>query len=178
MWPEEITKLRPILLNCGLVEEFKWEKPCYCHDGENVVILQEMKSFLALMFFKGALLTDSQNVLVDHGPNSRSARRIQISSKEDVIRLADTIKTLVSEAIEVEKSGKMVGPTPKLKLVAELQRRLDREAALRTAFEALTPGRQREYNLYFSNAKQEKTRMDRIEKFAPKILNGEGLRDR
>lgn len=137
-----------------------------------------MKNFLSLMFFKGALLKDNENVLRAQGPNSRSARRIQITSVEDVDRLKGTIKRYVYQAIEVEKAGKTVGPAASLILAAELQQRIDCDSALKVAFEALTPGRQREYNLYFSNAKQAKTRNARIERLVPKILAGKGMRER
>ncbi len=177
-WPDEIAALRPILLGSGLTEEFKWRKPCYSHEGKNVVIVQEMKEFLALMFFKGALLSDPEAVLVDQGPNSRSARRIQFTSVDEVNRLAATTAAYLAEAIDVEDAGLEVGPPPELVLVAELQERLDHDAELKTAFESLTPGRQREYNLYFSGAKQPATRDARIERYAEKILDGKGLRDR
>lgn len=177
-WPEEMTDLRPILLSCGLTEEIKWGKPCYTHEGRNIVILQEMKDFLALMFFKGALLNDSKGVLEEQGPNSRSARRIRFTSVEDVARLADTVKAYIDEAIDVEEAGLEVGPAPELAFVEELQNRLDQDPAFKAAFETLTPGRQREYNLYFSDAKQAETREARVEKYADKILDGKGFRDR
>jgi uncharacterized protein YdeI (YjbR/CyaY-like superfamily) len=177
-WPEEMTGLRPILLSCGLTEEIKWGKPCYSHEGSNIVIIQEMKDFLALMFFKGALLNDPAGVLEEQGPNSRSARRIRFTSAEDLARLAETVTAYVDEAIDVEEAGLEVGPPPELALVDELQHRLDRDPTLKTAFEALTPGRQREYNLHFSNAKQASTREARVEKCAQKILDGKGFRDR
>lgn len=173
-----MTDLRPILLGCGLTEDIKWGKPCYSHDGSNVVILQEMKHFLALMFFKGALLEDPEGVLVDQGPNSRSARRIEFTSGEDVARMATIVRTLLDEAIGVEEAGLEVGPPPTLDLVTELRDRLDRHPALEAAFESLTPGRQREYNLYFAGAKQAKTREARIDKHAERIMGGQGLRDR
>ncbi len=178
MWPDEMAALRPLLLGCGLTEEFKWRKPCYSHEGNNIVIVQEMKDFLALMFFKGALLEDPAGILVDQGPNSRSARRIQFTSVGDVARLANTIKTYVAAAVDVAEAGLVVGPAPELVLVEELQNRLDDEPALAAAFDALTPGRQREYNLYFSGAKQAKTRIARVDKYVPKIIAGKGLRDR
>ena len=177
-WPEEMTALRPILLGCGLTEEIRWGKPCYQHEASNIVILQEMKEFLALMFFKGALLNDPDGVLEEQGPNSRSARRIRFTSVEDVARLADTVKAYIDEAIDVEEAGLEVGPAPELVFVEELQDRLDQDPAFRAAFESLTPGRQREYNLYFAGAKQAKTRTARIERYAPKILNGKGFRAR
>jgi len=177
-WPEEMSALRPVLLGCGLGEEIKWGKPCYSHEGKNIVILQEMKGFLSLMFFKGALLTDPACVLEEQGPNSRAARRIQFTSVEDVARLADTVAAYVAEAIDVEEAGLEVGPAPELVLVEELQNRLEGDPAFRAAFEQLTPGRQREYNLYFADAKQARTREARIEKYAQQILEGKGLRDR
>ena len=177
-WPDEITALRPILLGTGLTEELKWRSPCYSHDGKNVVIVQEMNDHLALMFFKGALLADPAGVLVDQGPNSRSARRIEFTSVDDVTRLAGTVTAYIDEAVKVEELGLEVGPLPELVLVAELQNRLDTDPALKAAFEALTPGRRREYNLHVSGAKQAKTREARIDKHAPKILAGKGLRDR
>lgn len=178
LWPDEITAVRPILTECGLVEEIKWAKPCYTHDGSNIVIVQEMKDFLALMFFKGALLDDPHGLLEDQGPNSRSARRIRITSVDDVVRLADPIADYVREAVAVERSGHRVEPAPDLQLVGELQTRLDDDPALRAAFDALTPGRQREYNLYVSDAKQSTTRASRVEKHVQRILDGKGLRDR
>ena len=177
-WPEEMAGLRPTLLGCGLTEEIKWGKPCYGHEGKNIAILQEMNGFLALMFFKGALLNDPEGVLEEQGPNSRSARRIRFTSVEDVARLTDTVQAYIGEAIAVEKAGKKVGPPPELVLVAELQSRLDQDPALKAAFEGLTPGRRREYNLYFSGAKQASTRAARVERYVQKILDGKGFRDR
>ncbi len=177
-WPDVIAELRPILLGCGLTEEIKWRKPCYAHDGSNIAIVQEMKDFLALMFFKGALLKDPDAVLEDQGPNSRSARRIRFTSVDDVRRLADTVAAYVDEAIEVEAAGLDVGPAPELVLVEELQHRLDRDPELKAAFDALTPGRRREYHLHISGAKQASTRASRADKCVPKILAGRGLRDR
>ena len=177
-WRHEIEALRPVLTGCGLVEEIKWAKPCYTHDGSNIVIVQEMKDFLALMFFKGALLADPLGILEDQGPNSRSARRIRITSVDEVVRLADTIGEYVREAVAVERSGRTVEPAPELELVDELRTRLDADPALRAAFDALTPGRQREYNLHVSGAKQSSTRTSRVEKNVQRILEGRGLRDR
>ena len=177
-WPAEITALRPVLLGTGLTEELKWRSPCYSHDGKNIVIVQEMNDHLALMFFKGALLADPDGVLVDQGPNSRSARRIEFTSVDDVTRLAGTVAAYIDEAVKVEELGLKVGPPPDLVLVEELQNRLDADPSLKAAFEELTPGRRREYNLHISGAKQAKTREARIDKHAPKILEGKGLRDR
>lgn len=177
-WPAEMTELRSVLLNCGLDESIKWRTPCFSHHGRNVVLFQEMKECLALMFFKGALLADDDGLLVAQGPNSRSARRLQITSVEQARSLRDPVRELVENAIEVEASGLEVEPAPDLELVEELRARLDSEPQLAAAFATLTPGRQREYNLYFSSAKQAKTRTARVEKYAAKILEGKGFRDR
>ena len=177
-WPGEMTDLRQILLSGGLTEAIKWGKPCYSHEGKNIVILQEMNEFLALMFFKGTVLNDPEHILEEQGPNSRSARRIRFTSTEDVARLADTVRAYIVDAIDVEEAGLDVGPPPELVPVDELQDRFDEDPAFKAAFEALTPGRQREYNLHFSSAKQATTRAARVEKCAPKILDGKGFRDR
>jgi uncharacterized protein YdeI (YjbR/CyaY-like superfamily) len=177
-WPEEIRELRPMLVDRGLSEQLKWGKPCYTHDGHNVVVVQEMKDFLALMFFKGALLSDPDGVLEEQGPNSRSARRIRFTSVDEVHRLADVVGRYLDEAIAVEASGAQLEPPPELVLVDELQGRLDRDPELREAFEALTPGRQREYHLYVAGAKQSTTRSARVDKHVQRIKEGKGLRDR
>ena len=136
-WPEEMSALRSILLGCGLAEELKWGKPCYSHDSANIVILQEMNAFLSLMFFKGALLSDPQHVLVEQGPNSRSARRIEFTSASDVTRLSKVVTSYVKEALRVEADDLQLGPKPQLVLVDELQQRLALDPRLKTAFEAL-----------------------------------------
>ncbi len=177
-WPQEMTRLRDVLLGCGLTEELKWGKPCYAHGGANIAIIQEMKDFLALMFFKGALMEDPEGILEEQGPNSRSALRIRFTSPADVERLAGTLPDYVAEAIRVEEAGLEVGPAPDLALAEELQQRLDGDPDLAAAFEALTPGRQREYNLHISEAKQSSTRAARVEKHVDRIREGKGLRDR
>ena len=177
LWPDEMRALRPLLLKAGLAEAIKWGKPCYSHGEHNIAIMQEMKGFLALMFFKGALLSDPSGVLKAQGLNSRSARRMEFTSVADVKRQAGALKSLAKEAVAAEEAGLEVAPAPPEALVPELQQRLDRDAKLRQAFGALTPGRQREYNLHFSSAKQAATRVARIEKCAPKILAGKGFRD-
>ena len=177
-WPAEMAALRTVLLDGDLTESIKWGKPCYGHDGRNLVIMQEMKDFLALMFFKGALLDDPDGVLVEQGPNSRSARRMEFRSVDDVHQRAGTVRRYVDAAIVVEDAGLEVGPPPELVPVEELRERLDEDPEFRSAFEALTPGRQREYDLYFSDAKRPETRRSRIERYAPKILAGKGFRDR
>ena len=177
-WPEEMSRLRPILLGRGLTEQIKWGKPCYSHGGRNVVIVQEMNDFLALMFFKGALLADPEGVLEEQGPNSRSARRITFTSVEDVDRRAGTVAAYLDEAIGVAEAGLQVEPAPEPEIGDELRSRMDSDPAFRAAFESLTPGRRREYDLYVSAAKQASTRWARVEKCARRILAGKGLRDR
>lgn len=177
-WADEMRALQSVLLECDLTEEIKWGKPCYSHDGKNIAIMQPMKGFLALMFFKGALLEDPLGVLREQGPNSRSAKRFELDSVDAVKSMAGTIKEYVEDAIDVERAGLEVGPAPEPDLVEELRRRLDDDPEFQTAFTSLTPGRQREYNLYFSDAKQSSTRESRIDKCSAKILAGKGLRDR
>ena len=177
-WPEEVAALRQVLLGCGLGEAIKWGKPCYTHEGRNIVLVQEFKDFVALMFFKGALLDDPDGVLHEQGPNTRSARRMQFTSVDDVARSAGTIEAYVTRAVELERSGAEVGPPPELELVDELRQRLDADPTLKEAFESLTPGRQREYNLHIGGAKQSKTRASRVDKHVARILEGKGLRDR
>ena len=177
-WPKEVAAVRHVLLGCGLTEAIKWGKPCYMHDGRNIAIVQEFKDFLALMFFKGALLKDPDGVLEDQGPNSRSARRMCFTSVDDVTASAGTIEAYVVEAIEVEESGAEVPSPPEPELAEELQARLDEDPAFKEAFESLTPGRQRGYNLHIAGAKQSKTRAARVEKHVPRIMDGKGPHDR
>ena len=177
-WPSEMRALHPILTGAGLSEEIKWAKPCYTHDGRNIAIMQEMKDFLALMFFKGALLDDPSGLLRSQGPNSRSARRLEFTSTDAVEAAAPAIRALVAQAVAAEEAGLDAGPTPEDEPAPELQERLDSDAALAAAFAALTPGRRREYNLHISGAKRSETRASRVEKCIPRILAGKGMRDR
>ena len=177
-WPDEVRRVRSILLDAGLDESIKWRKPCFSSEGANIAICQEMKEFLALMFFKGALLDAPDGVLRSQGPNSRSAMRMEFTSVDDVDRSEATLRDLVRQAIEVERSGAEVGPPPELVLVGELRARLDADAGLAAAFDGLTPGRRREYHLHVSSAKQSSTRESRIDRIVPRILAGKGLRDR
>ncbi|MGE0627222.1 MAG: YdeI family protein [Hyphomicrobiaceae bacterium] len=176
-WPEEMRALRDVLLSCDLDEALKWGKPCYAHGGCNIVIMQEMKAFLALMFFKGALLDDPQHVLVEQGPNSRSARRMQFTSVDEINRRAKFVRAYVREALRIEAEGLRLGPRPELELAKELKQHLAEDPRLKAAFEGLTPGRQREYNLFVSAAKQARTRETRVDRCAGKILQGKGLRE-
>lgn len=177
-WPAEMAALRPLLLERGLGEQVKWRKPCYDLDGANLAIMQEMKGFLALMFFKGALIDDPDDLLRPQGENSRSAMRLEFTSVAEIETAADAIGALLDRAIAVEEAGLELPPAPELELVAELQDRLDADQALRAAFDRLTPGRQREYHLQISSAKKAETRVARVDKFVPKILAGKGFRDR
>jgi len=177
-WPGEMSELRTILLGCGLNESVKWGKPCYGHGDKNIAIMQEMNDFLSLMFFKGALIEDRAGLLRSQGPNSRSALRLEFTSVPQVQEQADIIGDYVVAAIAVEDAGLSVGPAPELELVDELTERLAADPDLAAAFEGLTPGRQREYNLHIADAKQAKTREARIDRCVPQILAGKGMRDR
>ena len=176
-WVEEMSALQPILLDCGLSPEIKWGKPCYGHEGRNIAIFQPMKGFLSLMFFKGALLDDPAGLLRDQGENTRSAKRLEFTSVDQVTEQAEIIKDFVADAIEVEDKGLTVEPAPEAELCEELANRLEADPALRRAFEALTPGRRREYDLHIGGAKKAETREARIDKCAPRILAGKGFRD-
>ena len=175
-WQEEMTKLRRISLDCGLTEELKWGKPCYTFQKSNIVIIQGFKEFCALLFCKGALLKDRHGILKKFG--WQAARRIPFSNVGEIVEMEPILKVYIHEAIEAEKAGLKVNykknPEP---IPEELQNKLDEIPALKTAFDALTPGRQRGYILYFSAAKQSKTRASRVKKCMPQILKGKGLND-
>lgn len=177
-WPSEIKVLRPLLLDCGLTEDIKWGKPCYCLDDANIVLIQEFSDHLGLMFFKGVLLDDADRVLHDQGPNSHGAKRIKFTSIEEVETLADVITAYVHEAIAHERAGTELPARPDEELAPELADRLASDDQLADAFENLTPGRQREYNLHVFDAKQSSTRQRRVDTIVPRILAGKGLRDR
>lgn len=178
-WREEFVKLRSIILDCGLTEELKWGKPCYTFQKSNIVILQGFKEFCALLFAKGALLNDPKSILEKPGENTQAARRIRFTNVREVVEMEPVLKAYICEAIEAEKAGLKVdfkkNPEP---VPEELENKMEEMPALRTAFNALTPGRQRAYILYFSAAKQSKTRESRIEKCIKDILKGKGLNDR
>lgn len=176
-WPEECARLRAIMLDCGLSETLKWGKPCYTYESKNIAIIQEFKAFVALMFFKGALLQDAHGVLERQGENTRSAFRACFTTVKQVVEREAVLKDYVRQAIEVEKAGLVVPKAPEPVLVAELRARLRDDPALEAAFAALTPGRQRAYNLYFSGAKKPETRAARVDKCVPRILAGKGFRD-
>jgi uncharacterized protein YdeI (YjbR/CyaY-like superfamily) len=178
-WRKEFEKLRTIVLACGLTEELKWMHPCYTLQGKNIVLIHGFKEYCALLFFKGALLKDGRGVLIRQTPNVQSARQIRFTSVREIVQMERTLKTCVFEAIEVEKAGLKVKlkKTSDFKIPDEFQNRLNEMPALKTAFEALTPGRQRAYPFYFSQAKQSKTRASRVEKCMQQILNGKGIND-
>ena len=177
-WPDEIRALRSLLLEAGLGEAIKWGKPCYSHDDANIAIIQEFADNLALMFFKGILLDDPDDVLEEVGPNSHAARRMMFTSVQDVESRADVVTAYAEEAIAVEEAGTEVPPRPEEELAPELAERLAQDPELAACFDELTPGRQREYNLHVSGAKQSSTRERRVDQIAPRILEGKGLRDR
>ena len=172
--------LRDIVVETGLTEELKWGAPCYTYEKSNVIILGEFKECAVLSFFKGALLKDSMAILVKPGENTQSARIVRFTGIREIVKLQPVLKAYIREAIEVEKSGLKVIFKEKTALAfpAEFKQVLDKNAALKKAFNALTPGRQRAYNLYFSAPKQSKTRESRIEKCIKQILEGKGLIDR
>jgi uncharacterized protein YdeI (YjbR/CyaY-like superfamily) len=178
-WQAEIKQLRTLLLDGGLTEEFKWRTPCYSFQGNNVVIIGCFKNYCTLSFFKGALLQDSHKVLSKPGENSQAVRFFKFTNLEEITEQKPTIKAYIFEAIEIEKAGLKVAfkSNTELEWVAELQMALDKNPVLKTAFNALTPGRQRAYNLYFSEAKQPKTRETRIEKYTQRILDRKGIND-
>lgn len=177
-WPDEIRALRPLLVSAGLDETIRWGKPCYAHGGANIAIVQEFVDHLALMFFKGILLDDPSGVLEEVGPNSHAARRMTFTSVEAVETQADVIAAYLAEAIAVEEAGTEVPPRPDEVLAPELAERLAEDPALAEAFDGLTPGRQREYNLHVSAAKQSTTRERRVDAIVPRIMQGRGLRER
>jgi uncharacterized protein YdeI (YjbR/CyaY-like superfamily) len=178
-WREELNKLRAILLDSELTEEFKWDQPCYTFQGKNVAILHGLKESCALGFFKGALLKDVHGVLTAPGPNTQAGRWIKFTSVREVAEMKSVLKAYVREAIEVEKAGLRLKlrKTSDLKFPEEFQTVLDEFPDLKTAFEALTPGRQRAYIYHFSAPKQSKARESRVLKYIPHILKGKGLLD-
>jgi uncharacterized protein YdeI (YjbR/CyaY-like superfamily) len=178
-WQKETGKLRTIVLDCQLTEELKWGVPCYTFQQNNIVLIHDFKEYCALLFFKGALLKDTDNILVQQTVNVQSARQIRFINIQEIIELEPVLKTYIYEAVEVEKAGLKFTfkKTEEFEITGEFQKKLDENPDLKTAFEALTPGRQRAYMLHFSAPKQSKTRESRIEKSIPQILNGKGLND-
>ena len=178
-WQEEVEKLRTIILDCGLDEELKWGCPCYALNGNNIVLIHTFKEYCALLFFKGALSSDTHYILIQQTENVQVPRQVRFTSVEQITEMAPILKAYINEAIEVEKAGLKMAlkKTEDFVVPAEFQDKLDHIPALKTAFEALTPGRQRGYLFYFSQPKQSKTRDARVEKYIPQILAGKGLDD-
>ena len=182
-WQEEIRQLRTIVLECGLTEELKWGTPCYTSEKRNIVLIHVFKEYCALLFFKGALLNDANGLLIQQTENVQSARQIRFTPANggvaEIIKKKAALKAYIYEAIEVEKAGLKVElkKATEFTIAEEFQKKLDEIPALKTAFEALTPGRQRGYMLHFSAPKQSKTRESRVEKCMQQILNGKGLND-
>jgi uncharacterized protein YdeI (YjbR/CyaY-like superfamily) len=178
-WREEIEKLRMIILGCGLEEELKWGCPCYTFNKSNIVLIHVFKEYCALLFFKGALLSDPHNILIQQTEHVQSPRQVRFTNVREIMDMQSIIKATIFEAIEVEKAGLKVAlkKTEDFAVPAEFQSKLDHIPALKTAFDALTPGRQRGYLFYFSQPKQSKTREARVEKYMPQIMNGKGLDD-
>jgi len=178
-WREEFEKLRGIILNCQLTEEMRWGKPCYTFQGSNIVLIHGFKEYCALLFFKGALLKDPNGILIQQTVNVQAARQIRFTNLSEIVVMEPILPAYIYEAIDVEKAGLKVAfkKTSEFKMPQELKNKLNKIPALKIAFDALTPGRQRGYILYFSVPKQSKTRETRIEKCMQQILNRKGLNE-
>src|SRR6266498_4322721 len=178
-WQEEFGKLRTIILDCGLTEEFKWGKPCYTFQNSNIVLIHGFKEYCALLFFKGALLKDAKGILIQQTENVQAGRQIRFTNVREIVKIKTILNAYIHEAIDVEKAGLKVKykKASEFKIPEEFQNKLDETPALKKAFDALTPGRQRGYIFYFSQPKQSKTRESRVEKCMQQILNGKGLND-
>ncbi len=178
-WQKEYEKLRMIILDCGLDEELNWGQPCYTFEGRNIILIHGFKEYCAVLFFKGALLKDPDNILIQQTENVQSARQVRFTNGREIVKIAPTLKAYIYEAIEVEKAGLKVKlkKTADFKMPGEFKNKLDEKPALKKAFNELTPGRQRGYIFYFSQPKQSKTRESRVDKCIPQILKGKGLND-
>jgi uncharacterized protein YdeI (YjbR/CyaY-like superfamily) len=178
-WQEEFERLRTIILGCGLTEELKWGVPCYTFENRNIVLIHGFKEYCALLFFKGALLKDAKGILIQQTENVQAARQIRFTNVREIVKLKPTLTAYIHEAIEVEKAGLKVNlkKTTEFKVPEEFQDKLDEIPTLKTAFHALTPGRQRAYILHFSQPKLAKTRESRVEKSMRQILKGKGIND-
>ena len=178
-WQQELEQLRKIILDCGLTEELKWGVPCYTFQKSNIALIHVFKEYCALLFFKGALLNDAKGILIQQTKNVQAGRQIRFTNVREIVKMKPILKAYIHEAIEVEKAGLKVNfkETREFNIPEEFQNKLNENPALKTAFKALTPGRQRAYILYFSAPKQSKTRESRVEKCMQQILNGKGLND-
>jgi uncharacterized protein YdeI (YjbR/CyaY-like superfamily) len=179
-WKTEFDKLRMIILDCQLTEEMKWGCPCYTYQKSNIVLIHGFKEYCAILFFKGALLNDINDILIQQTENVKAGRQIRFTNIREITEMETILKNYIHEAIEVEKSGLKLNSNKNTELIfpEEFQNKLNENPAFKTAFDTLTPGRQRAYNLYFSAPKQSKTRESRVEKCIRQILNGKGLNDR
>lgn len=178
-WQKEYKQLRKIVLNCGLIEELKWGVPCYTFQRKNIVLIHGFKEYCALLFPKGSLLNNAEGILIQQTKHVQGARQIRFKNSREIAEQEATLKAHIYEAIALEEAGIKIKlkKTSEFNMPEDFQKELDKSPVLKTAFEALTPGRQRGYLLYFSAAKQSKTRMARIEKYRKQILNGKGLND-
>lgn len=178
-WQKELQQLRMVVLDCGLTEELKWGAPCYTFQKSNIVLIHVFKEYCALLFFKGALLNDANGILIQQTENTQATRQVRFTNVREIVEIEPILKAYIYEAIEVEKAGLKVNlkKTTEFIIPEEFQKKLDKIPALKAAFDALTPGRQRAYILYFSAPKQSKTRESRVEKCMQQILNGKGLND-
>ena len=178
-WQKEYKVLRKIVLDCGLEEKLKWGQPCYTLNESNVVLIHGFKEYCALLFFKGALLKDPKGILIQQTENVQATRQLRFTKVQEIVKLEKVIKAYIYEAIEIEKAGLKVKlkKTSEFKMPEEFEKVLNKKPALKKAFYALTPGRQRGWLLHFSKPKQAKTREDRIKKAMPDILAGKGLND-
>lgn len=178
-WQAAYEKLRTVVLDCGLTEELKWGCPCYTFNNSNIVLIHGFKEYCAFLFFKGALLNDTNGILIQQTKNVQSARQIRFTSAKEIVKMEKILNAYIYEAVEVERAGLKVKlkKTTDFKMPEEFQTKLNKMPALKKAFDALTPGRQRAYLFYFAQAKQSKTREARVKKYIPQILNGKGLDD-
>lgn len=178
-WQKELEQLRAIAIDCGLTEELKWGVPCYMFQKRNIVLIHVFKEYCAFLFFKGVLLQDTHNILIQQTEHVQVARQIRFTNVQEIVKLAPVLKAYIYEAIEVEKAGVKVPlkKTAAFEMAEEFEQKLKEMPKLKTAFEALTPGRQRAYLLHFAQPKQTKTRISRVEKSIPQILDGKGLND-
>jgi uncharacterized protein YdeI (YjbR/CyaY-like superfamily) len=178
-WQEELETLRAFILDCGLTEELKWGVPCYTFQKGNVILLGGFKEYCVISFVKGVLLHDAEEILLQQTENSQSVRIIKFTNVQEILDMETVLKSYIYEAVEVEKAGLKVDyqSNDELEFVEELVNKMAKDAAFKTAFEALTPGRQKGYNMFFAAAKQSKTRVSRIEKYIPRIFDGKGMND-
>jgi uncharacterized protein YdeI (YjbR/CyaY-like superfamily) len=178
-WQEELSLLRSIILECDLFEDFKWKHPCYTFNKSNIVLIHGFKDYCAILFYKGALLNDTENILIQQTENVQSGRQIRFNNIQEIAKLKQTIKAYIFEAIEAEKLGLKIEAkkTEEFNVPEELTQKFNENPEFKTAFEALTPGRQRGYLLHFSGAKQAKTRVSRIENYTQRIFDGKGFHD-